>query len=94
MIAQQQEYKKAYEYIRAIRNDKRDQLIKYLREHPGTTVSSLYKRFKMEQSECSAHLKILRDANVVTGTRDGKNVHYTVNEEVLEANGNTLKELR
>jgi len=42
------------------------------------TVTELYKRLRIEQSVCSQHLRILRDAYLVKTRRDGKEIYYSV----------------
>lgn len=45
-------------------------------------VHTLSERLSVEQSLLSHHLKILRDAKLVAGTRDGKQVRYSVTEGI------------
>lgn len=48
-------------------------------------VTQLLERVKIEQSLLSHHLKVLRDADLVTGTRDGKAVRYALSPEAVKA---------
>ena len=45
------------------------------------TVNELTSKVGLTQSAVSRHLSILRAADVVSGTRDGQNVIYSLNKE-------------
>lgn len=47
-------------------------------EKSPLTVTEIYIKLRRGQSEVSQALKKLRDANVVQGERDGKEIYYTV----------------
>lgn len=56
-------------------------VIRLLLEQPQH-VHTLSERLAVEQSLLSHHLKIMRDAKLVAGTRDGKQVLYSVTEGI------------
>ncbi|HEU4903183.1 MAG TPA: metalloregulator ArsR/SmtB family transcription factor [Flavisolibacter sp.] len=76
--------KKAALVLRAVNHKLRQQVITYLRQHPGTNVTALYVHFRLEQSIASQHLAILRRQGLVTATRRGKQILYSVNEIRLQ----------
>ena len=49
------------------------------------TVSQLLEKVKIEQSLLSHHLKVLRDAGLVTASREGKAVRYAVAPDAVKA---------
>jgi ArsR family transcriptional regulator, arsenate/arsenite/antimonite-responsive transcriptional repressor len=46
------------------------------------------------QSRLSFHLKVLKDAGIVTDRRDGRWVHYSINRERLDEMESALRALR
>ena len=51
-------------------------------------------KLRIEQSVASQHLAILRRADIVNTTRDGKFIYYTLNEEKLRVIANLVEELK
>jgi DNA-binding transcriptional ArsR family regulator len=50
-----------------------------LDEHQKMTVTEIYVKLRLEQSVASQHLAILRRAGIVSTSRDGKFIFYSVN---------------
>lgn len=71
--------KKASLILRSINHKLRQQIIKLLDEHQKMTVTEIYVKLRLEQSVASQHLAILRRAGIVTTSRDGKFIFYSVN---------------
>ncbi len=71
--------KKAALVLRALNHKLRQQIIKLIDDKKTITVTELYVKLKIEQSVASQHLAILRRAGILSTTRDGKFIHYTVN---------------
>ncbi len=71
--------KKAALILRSINHKLRQQIIKLLDESSKMTVTELYVKLRLEQSVASQHLAILRRAGIVSTTREGKFIYYTVN---------------
>lgn len=46
-------------------------------------VGAIASKLKASQSSVSQHLRVLRDAGLVTDHRCGYHIHYTVNRELL-----------
>jgi DNA-binding transcriptional ArsR family regulator len=72
--------KKAAKHLRAINHKFRNQIIKIILEKGSITVTELYVILRVEQSVCSQHLKILRDAGIVKSNREGKFMKYSLYE--------------
>lgn len=85
--------KKAAAILRAINHKLRQSIIKLLEEKSGLTVTEIYVKLRVEQSVASQHLAILRRAEFVKTTRDGKNIHYSLNPARLEEVNQFVKQL-
>jgi DNA-binding transcriptional ArsR family regulator len=46
--------------------------------HQSASVREIFKELKLEQSLISQHLKILRNAKIVSSSRRGKYVYYSI----------------
>lgn len=71
--------KKASLILRSINHKLRQQIIKLLDEHQKMTVTEIYVKLRLEQSVASQHLAILRRAGIVSTSRHGKFIYYSVN---------------
>ena len=71
--------KKAALILRSINHKLRQQIIKLLDETQKMTVTEIYVKLRLEQSVASQHLAILRRAGIVSTSRDGKFIYYSVN---------------
>jgi len=70
--------------LRALTHKLRLKLVKYIDEHEGTYVKKMYKDLRLEQSVTSQHLRILREAGIVTTKREGKNIRYFLNYDKIK----------
>jgi DNA-binding CsgD family transcriptional regulator/DNA-binding transcriptional ArsR family regulator len=71
--------KKAASIYRAGYHPLRIQIIELIHKSGTLNVTPIIKKFKLEQSLISAHLKILRDAKLLNTERDGQQIFYSVN---------------
>ena len=71
--------KKSSLILRSINHKLRQQIIKLLDEFQKMTVTEIYVKLRLEQSVASQHLAILRRAGIVSTSRDGKFIYYSVN---------------
>ena len=71
--------KKAAMILRALNHKLRQQIVKLIDENKRLTVTEIYVRLRLEQSVASQHLAILRRAGIVSTSRDGKFIFYSVN---------------
>lgn len=79
--------KKAMLILRALNHKLRQQILKLLDERRKMTVTEIYIELRLEQSVTSQHLAILRRANLVNATREGKFIYYSINyKRVKEVN--------
>jgi DNA-binding transcriptional ArsR family regulator len=77
--------------LRAINHPLRMQFVHLIDQNGKLTVTQIYFKMRIEQSVASQHLAILREAEVLTATRKGKNIFYSVNNAKLEAIAETLE---
>ncbi len=70
---------KASNLLRAIAHPVRLAIIQYIAANGSTNVNKIYNTLKLEQSITSQHLRVLRTTELVSTTRDGKFIYYTVN---------------
>jgi len=61
----------------------RVRMIRLLRPHP-LCVSALARQLGITPAAVSQHLRVLRDAGIVSGVKYGYYVHYQLNREVLD----------
>ena len=66
--------------LRALRNSLREGIFTVIGEHPGITVTELYRHLHIEQTVVSKHLAILRRSGIVRTEREGKKIHYYLDE--------------
>ncbi len=78
-MGNQANLKKATNILRAIAHPVRLSIIKFIAEKGSTNVNKIYNTLKLEQSITSQHLRVLRSAELVETTRDGKFIHYSIN---------------
>lgn len=76
--------KKSAHVLRAINHPLRQQMLRLLYRHGHLTVTELFTRLGLEQSVASQHLGLLRRAGFVGTSRNGKYIHYSVNEQRLK----------
>lgn len=69
--------------IRALNHKLRQQILKVIEDNKKITVTEIYVKLRLEQSVASQHLAILRAAEIVNTTRDGKFIYYTINRARL-----------
>ena len=75
--------KKAKAVLRALDHKQRQQIIKLLQDNGKLTVTELYISLRVEQSQCSQFLAILRKAGITNTVRDGKQIYYSLNTEYI-----------
>ena len=72
--------KKALLNLRAVNHPLRKQMLTLLEEQKKLTVTEIYVKLRIEQSVASQHLAILRKAEIVETSRNGKFIFYSVNK--------------
>ena len=76
----------------ALAVDTRVRILALLREGPRC-VGALASRLEVSQSAVSQHLRILRDAGLVSADRQGYYIHYRLNEDALQAVAGSTRRL-
>lgn len=66
--------------LRAVKNPLREKIFTIIKENPGIKVSELYVKLNIEQVVASQHLAILRRSGIVRTHREGRMIHYYLNE--------------
>lgn len=75
------------EFCKALADDTRQRILVMLQEDE-MCVSDIVAAFDMSQPTISHHLGILRQFNLVTGRKEGKQVYYRINRDnVIECCG-------
>lgn len=72
------------EILRALAHPLRISILQFIDQFETINVNKIYNTLKLEQSITSQHLKILRNADIVQTTRDGKFIHYKLNYKKIE----------
>jgi DNA-binding transcriptional ArsR family regulator len=71
--------------FKALSDPTRLRLVQLLGEHQGALcVNALARRLGVSQSAVSQHLRVLRQARLVEGVRQGYHVHYALDPDRLE----------
>lgn len=68
--------------LKAIADDTRMKIITHLLKH-NDCVRALAGKLEISEAAVSQHLKILREAGLLTGEKKGYFMHYSVNRNVL-----------
>ena len=82
----------ATETLRAIAHPSRIAIIELLYQRDAMTVTEIYEQLEIEQAVASHHLRILKNKNVVTVQRSGKNSYYSLTDEGFYQIISTLSE--
>ncbi|MEL7313214.1 MAG: metalloregulator ArsR/SmtB family transcription factor [Pseudomonadota bacterium] len=69
--------------MKALNDESRRRIVEMLREEP-LSVSELLEAFDFSQPTLSAHLSVLKEADLVHAERDGRRVIYHLKLSVLE----------
>lgn len=73
----------ASDILRAIAHPVRLSIMAFVHKNKKVNVNKIYNNLKLEQSITSQHLKILRNADLVETTRDGKFIIYNLNYDKI-----------
>lgn len=64
--------------LKAMAHPARITIIQLLEKNGKMAVGAIQKELKLEQAATSNHLRILKDQQIVSSTRDGKNKYYSL----------------
>lgn len=73
----------AVKILRALAHPLRLEILEFIDQNDSINVNKIYNTLKLEQSITSQHLRELRTTDLVTTTRDGKYIHYSVNYDSI-----------
>jgi len=75
--------------MKALSDENRLTIIELLMKY-DFCVGALSRKLEISEAAVSQHLKILRNAGIVTGEKRGYYTHYDVNRQLIEAAGQAL----
>lgn len=75
--------KKALFVLRALNHSTRQQILNLIHLEKEISVNEIYSRLKLEQSQTSTYLALLRKAGAVHTRREGQNIFYSINYQRL-----------
>jgi len=78
-----EQLEKAANMLKAIAHPVRISILNLLQEGEKLTVSEIHTKLNIEQSTTSHHLGILKDKDVLSSKRDGKNTYYFLKHDQL-----------
>lgn len=79
LLIETKELKDAAMCFRALNHKLRQKILQLVHKKGKITVTNIYRKLAIEQSVTSQHLAVLRRQGIVTTTRQGKFIFYTVN---------------
>lgn len=69
--------------LKAIAHPVRLAMIELLKDGQIRNVTEIYEQLGLEQAVASQHLAVLRDKDIVVGTREGKHTYYALQNECV-----------
>ena len=84
---------KRVRFFRALADDMRVRILERLR-HGEQNVCALSEAFQTGQSRLSFHLRVLKDAGLVTHRPEGRSIYYTLNYHAIQEAEAILGHLR
>jgi ArsR family transcriptional regulator len=79
--------KKSIKFLKLLSEESRLRIMLYLAKEGPCTVSEIVEALDLVQSTTSHHLSLLRAADLVAASRDGKNIFYDINEPMWKEMG-------
>lgn len=71
------------ELMRALAHPLRIRILQFIDSNGSINVNKIYHTLQIEQSITSQHLKILRLAGVLSASKEGKFVQYSINYDIV-----------
>ena len=78
--------------LKAIADETRFKIITLLLQH-NYCVRALARKLNLSESAISQHIKVLKEAGLLTGVKKGYYIHYDVDREILHKLASKIKEL-
>lgn len=79
--------KRASKILRLISEESKLRIMLYLAKEGPCWVTEISEALSMNQTTMSHHLPLLRNADLVTANREGKNIFYDINEPLWREMG-------
>ena len=79
--------KQSVKILKLLSEESRLRIMLYLAKDGPRTVSEIIDALDLVQSTCSHHLSLLRMADMVRTSRDGKSIYYDINESMWKEMG-------
>jgi len=80
-------------FFKAIADPSRRKILLLLQKHDRLNAGEIAEHFDFTKAALSDHLKILRSAGLITATKSGQFIHYTLNTSVFQDIINWITEL-
>ncbi len=87
------EIRKAAYILRAMNHKLRRKILCFIDNNEKKNVTEIHKAMNIKQSVASQHLAILRRVKIVTATRIGKEIIYSINQERVLQYATSVKEM-
>lgn len=71
------------EVLRALAHPLRMKILEFIDRNGDTHVNKIYNTLNLEQSITSQHLRIMRNADLVSTRREGKFIYYSINYDKI-----------
>lgn len=84
---------KAAAMFKALGDERRIRIVRQIAENPGICSCRVLEEYDMSQSTLSHHMKLLCEAGLIACEKDGKWVHYTLNQDGFEKAIEALQDL-
>lgn len=68
---------------KALGNDVRLQILEFLTKHPGCITGNIVDYLPLAQSTISQHLKVLKEAGIISGQVEGPSTRYCLNQNTI-----------
>lgn len=81
------------ELMKVLGHETRLRILHLLIEKGGLCVCDLFEVLKLPQPTVSRHLKLLRDADLVTDFRENQWVHYRINTDISKATQSVMSQV-
>lgn len=77
------EQERLVKMFRALGNPTRFEIMKFLVTHPTCITGDIVEYLPIAQATVSQHLKVLREAGLISGTTEGPATSYCLNEDSI-----------
>lgn len=83
----------ASDRLKGLAHPVRIEILELLAVNKKMTVTQIFEKLNIEQPVASNHLGILKSKEILLSLRNGKNVHYSLNEPVMKLIINAVDKL-